>query len=335
MKTTFQLIIFLFIISNPIFGQLECNFNIISEIHTEEEMFFVETIFGDGEKKKYRNRIISKTKEKEKLKLSIGVKSMEKGKLFCESEISNDTLKLQFRVKGKVIDERGELVEIGASKYREVEIEINNLNVIPEVILLNGEEIEETKELYLTFPIQFEIVDGDTINRKDKFGQRQGKWVVKMYSTITESFYKDSKLIEATMTKFYASNNIESEYFYNPTSKVGDVYFRNYFETGEIQEENYQIKETGIFKKKWGSNGVIIQENFYNGEQIEMKQYDKNGKIDCKCKTDVGAESFKGMIICWTTNEFKIPCIFYDDNGKEITKGEKQFKLNYEINPRK
>ena len=334
MKIAIGLILFLTLISDMTFGQLKCSFNIISEIETGEEMFFVEEVFGDGEKRQYRNRIISKAQEDDKLKLFIGVKSMEKGKLFCEVEMSNDTLRLEFRVRGKVIDERGELVEIGPSKYREVEIQVDNLKVEPKVILLNGEEIRESQEMFLTFPVQFDVVEGDTINRKDAYGQRQGRWIKKDVNSITESYYKDSKLTEAKWTDYYVSGKIKFEYFYNPAFKVGDVCFRSYFESGGIQKEDYKIINSGLFKRMWDQDGLLIQENFYTGQQIEIIQYKERGKIDCKCETKVGVESFNGVAVSWQTNEFEIPCIFYDENGEEIGRRKKKFKLNYEIKPR-
>jgi hypothetical protein len=335
MKRAYLLIIPFITVLNSTFGQLQCDFKIISEVQTDEELDFIEEIFGDGEKKKYRNRIIRKTSENDVLKLLIGVKSFEKGDLFCESEMSNDTLFLQFRVRGKVIDGIGKIVEIGESKYREVEIEVNGLNASPKVILLNGEEVEESSELYLTYPIQFEIVDGDTVNRKDEFGQRQGRWIDKMDRVNIESYYVDSKLMKSKMTTMNLSNNVESEEFYNLGLKTGDVYFRSYYETGEIQEENYIVNETGIFKRKWNLSGEIIQENLYNGEEIEINQYDKKGELYCKCITKIGAESFvEEMGISWAKNKYKIPCTFYDKYGNEVSEGKKEFKLNYEINPR-
>ena len=330
MKYGHVIFLLLLTISNSMDGQINCNFNIISEIETGETLFFVEEIFGNGEKKKYRNRIIKRTYTNGQLQLFIGVKSIEKGNFFCKALASKDTLMLQFSILAK----ENEPTETGYYTYREIAIEINGLQISPNTILLNEEEIIESDEKFLTFPASFEIIDRDTVNCTDKYGQRQGKWIEKISHNITESYYKDSQLISASVTEYYASGNIESVYFHKSNLKENEVYFRSYFESGEIKEENYRIINTGIFKKRWYPSGALFQENSYNGNKIEIKQFRKNGLIDCICETKVGVEFFHGKTFCWTTNEFNIPCTFFDNEGNEIEIKERLFKLSYEIRPR-
>ena len=334
MKNSKLLLLFFIWFSNYLNAQIKYDCKVILEIETDEDFFSDQSIFGNGNNKKYRNRIIHQEFSGTDYRLLVGTKSFEKGNPLCNSQIIEDTLKVEFRVKGEIDESGFESVEIGQSKYREVQINFENINQKPKIVLLNGKQIIISKEKFLTFPERHELLGGDTINRIDKFGQKQGTWIEGTAYNKIESLYNNSKLIKGTMSDYSYNGKLKSEYFFLPNYDDGQVYFRSYFDTGKIQEENYRIGRIGKFKKKWHSNGNLYQENFYNGKQIEITQYKENGVLDCKCETQVGVESFKGMIICWTTNNFKILCTYYDENGEAIDKTDKEFKLNYEINPR-
>ncbi|MCB0629742.1 MAG: hypothetical protein R2824_28970 [Saprospiraceae bacterium] len=330
-------ILLLLLVSNSLLAQLPNQYHILSEIDTDEDAEHVEVVFGDGEKKKYRNRIISREKKGETLKLVIAVKSDCIGPLFSEASMEADTLFLKFDVRPEIIDGY-ERVEIGeVIKLRTVELLISGIQKDPNIIYLNEEQIELSSEPYLTFPENFEIDQGDTINRTDRYGQKQGLWVEEYGPlNITESFFKDSKLLHASMFEFYASGALESESFFADTFKIDQAYHKRYDESGNLIEESLAINQTGVFKRKWHANGIKAQENFYDGKLITISQFDEQGRLSCTCETEIGVMELRGYCVLryGGTGEYVIPCTLYDKNGDKMGKKNKTFAMYYDILPR-
>lgn len=319
----------------PMLAQMDCHFTIIEEFDTKETDEFVEFVFGDGEAKKHRNRIINKKIGGDTLKLHLAVKSHEIGELFSSAEMGNDTLYLQFRVRPEVM-EGYERVEIASYfTYREIEMTVAGLQRMPAVIFLNGEEIEQTDEVYLTFPEKYELDGEDTINRIDKYGQKQGVWIGYYGNQVHESLFRDSKMLQCLRMSFYPSGKLKAEDIIVPDARQNTVSFRAYFESGAVAEENYRIGKTGIYKVRWHPNGIKSQENHFDGELIHISQFDETGIIECKCKTEIGVVELNGQHAHWTTNEFDIPCTLYDREGNMTGEKEKKFKLRYDILPGK
>jgi antitoxin component YwqK of YwqJK toxin-antitoxin module len=327
----FFIFLLLLLISNSLPAQLTCQYRILSEIVTDEEIWYVEVVLGDGEKKKHRNRIISREQEGDTLKLVIAAKSDRIGPLFSAADMEADTLFLQFDVQPEKMDGY-ERVEVGeVVKLRTVELTVSGIQKDANIIYLNGEQIELSTEPYLVFPETFEIDQGDTINRKDRYGQKQGLWLEEYgHMKISESFYEDSELLHATWLEFYASGALKSESFFSTSTKVDLVSYRRYDRSGNVIEEELVINETGTFKRKWHSNGMKAQENLYDGQHIIISQFDEVGRLICTCKTEPGFTEPEGYdrYSSTETEKYNIPCTFYDEKGVVVDEKIKVFALS-------
>ena len=170
----------------------------------------------------------------------------------------------------------------------------------------------------ITFGQPFQVFKGDTINRKDNKGLKQGTWR-KYYRTDTlcsETIFKDDKPVGITRT-WYESGKLKGEvrnegkdklsagvtYFENG-KKMAEGYFRNqlkdsiwiYFqETGDTISSIEQYKN-GIPHGSWKvfyKNGVLAHElNYVNGEKHgQVKEFNEEGKVIFEIQYKNGKEN--------------------------------------------
>ena len=73
--------------------------------------------------------------------------------------------------------------------------------------------IELSDEKYITYPVQFELLNGDTINYTDKYGFKQGKWIENITTNELiinrEGFYIDNRCWEGTDTTRFLDGNFK------------------------------------------------------------------------------------------------------------------------------
>ena len=105
----------------------------------------------------------------------------------ADAIIKNDTLYLSFGYKYVIEDtlvENGDSVFIiSFSEYEcdccfEFQYLVRNVNSDTIPVKLNDKLITFHLEKYMTYPIRFEVFKGDTINLVDKYGFRQGLWLI-------------------------------------------------------------------------------------------------------------------------------------------------------------
>jgi len=301
----------------------------IEEKVVDEDLIFADELLADGEWKTIQNRIIFIGNDNANLEIKIGVTSLDLDYSNCYVDIEDDNLRIGFESKNST-----QPIE-NFTTYREIILKITGLNTVPKEFTFEGKKIVVSNEKYNVFKEKFEIIGKDTINRYDKYGERQGLWKTKHQNSEVERHYVDSKLIKAEIRSYFKSGEIEWQYFKNDQTSPKRVSYRSYFETGEIKEEDYVLhKSEGIFKTKWYKTGVISQENSYDGEQITISQFKNNGELNCECKTQIGVDYFKGWISSYHSNKIKILCTYFDSKGKEESRRENEFNLYYDIVPR-
>ena len=130
-----------------------------------------------------QDRIISRELSGDTLELSIGFGA------YCCLEFNgvasgkNDTLYLD------ILQNDGECM---CYCYYEAHFFVMGPKSINIPVKFRGRGIELSTEKWMTFPPEFELFNGDTINYKDKYGMKQGRWFEgrdrKRYSV-----YKDGK----------------------------------------------------------------------------------------------------------------------------------------------
>jgi len=129
----------------------------------------------------------------------------------------------------------------------------------------------------------FEIQNGDTINKIDTNGNKQGYWTdgLKCYdniSNIKEMFYKNDLLDSLYIERYHSNSKIEKQFFYKKGQLNGVC--KSYFENGQLQSE--KLYKDG---RLWSVVCVFSE----NGEKIDfgkiengigvLKRYDSEKKL--------------------------------------------------------
>ena len=93
--------------------------------------------------------------------------------------------------------------------------------------------IELSTEKYWTYEPTFKIVKGDTVDRKDKYGLKQGIWV-----TSEDSF----------------------QYYVNDTLRKWGKVSRQFYGNGRPRQECYKTKDGELLNcRQWKRNGQEIK----------------------------------------------------------------------------
>ncbi len=116
----------------------------------------------------------------------------------------------------------------------------------------------------------YKIYRGDTINRIDLQGRKQGLWLyfndTYKNGIIQQGFYKDGKK-QGEWIVYYKNGNIKSKSFYKDNHIFGPV--TTYYKDGTIREQG-----------RWERNKWVGDYRYYypNGKLKFMWHYDKSGK---------------------------------------------------------
>ncbi len=146
-------------------------------------------------------------------------------------------------------------------------------------ITFRGKEIEQSDEKYKTYPVQFRVLNGDTLNYVDKYGFRQGIWVVGPDTLIRRRYFEYSDNYPVRRVKLFPSGQIESELIrekisFNTTDRPFSGYSEinkliEYYETGQKKRECYNEKKefSNSYEKgkckEWNEKGELIYEGDY------------------------------------------------------------------------
>jgi len=170
----------------------------------------------------------------------------------------------------------------------------------------------------------YELVGGDTINKKDALGKRQGKWVVKGKSKrlpgygpeakVEEGTYKNSKKV-GSWTSYYSNGKKKNEITYKFGRPNGP--YKTYYVNGILEEEgNWKSnRNVGTFKR-YHKNGKVSQAfNFNSTGKREGKQdyYHENGQVMIEGNWNGGKEA--GTLTEYYENgDLKAKKVFADGN---------------------
>lgn len=144
---------------------------------------------------------------------------------------------------------------------------IENVNDEKIKITFRGKEIEQSNEKYLTYPISYQITNGDTTNLTDKYGLRQGLWSFEGLRIVR---YNDNLPIWRTL--FYPSGKIKKEVISEkikleswPDSIYMDTKLIQYFESGLKKKECYHPNSQYYQGtcKEWNEAGELIYEGIF------------------------------------------------------------------------
>ena len=173
----------------------------------------------------------------------------------------------------------------------------------------------------------YEMLNGDTINKKDAMGKRQGRWVVTGKSKrlpgyspdalVEEGSYKDSRKT-GVWTAYYSNGKKKNEITYKYGRPNGP--YKTYYVNGVLEEEgNWKSnRNVGTFKR-YHENGKVSQAfNFNSTGKREGKQtyYYDNGQVMIEGDWAGGKES--GTLTEYYENgDLKAKKVFAEGNLNE------------------
>lgn len=216
-----------------------------------------------------RNRIIEQSMKDDNVFLKLGFWTICCDSFKANAKIESEILKLS-------VKDVGEPKECSCFSYFNFNIKMNG-NSFAEVTV-NDKKIEISKERYDIFPVKYDIVKGDTVNRTDKYGVRQGKWVGDWKNTnnlFGERFglYKNGMLVSTV--QLYPSGQKKSEtireklIWRNSDGKEYLEYndfnlYKEYHENGKLKRYCYSDQYGVHYKdgicKEYEANGDLVYE---------------------------------------------------------------------------
>lgn len=143
---------------------------------------------------------------------------------------------------------------------------------------------------YNSFAQSYELLEGDTINKKDINNKRQGRWLIKANpsknpgfsprAVVAEGYFKDSRK-EGVWKSYFPNGKLKSEITYERSRPRGA--YTLYYDNGNVEEKGIweRTKNTGDFKR-FHENGKVSQDFTFteSGKSSgEQKYYYENGQL--------------------------------------------------------
>jgi hypothetical protein len=228
------------------------------------------TCDGESESFRLRTRIISKELSNGLLTIHIGATATCCVDFVPKTTFINGILNLDF-------DETGTPCECGCCY--EFTYQINGVKDDNIKITFRNKNIEQSDEKYETYPVRFKILNGDTINYVDKYGFKQGIWVLSSDTLRKNRYFEYADNIAVRRVMLYPNGQIESELIsdkisINTFDRPFFGYSRSnklieYYESGQKKKECYNDKnefdndyEKGKCKE-WNEKGELTYEGNY------------------------------------------------------------------------
>jgi hypothetical protein len=114
-------------------------------------------------------------------------------------------------------------------------------------VIFRGKQIEVTSEKYVTFPVRFRLVNGDTINYVDKYGFKQGRWSLPGDSLLARGYLEFTDDVSLIEVKYYPDGKTLSvmtrERIVRDTFGTRYITYTNwnryteYYESGAVKRE--------------------------------------------------------------------------------------------------
>jgi len=123
---------------------------------------------------------------------------------------------------------------------------IKGINATDIIVKLYNQVIELSNEKYKTFAPSYSILNGDTINRTDKYNLKQGLWI----NESKFKKYKDDRII--TWGSLYNNGRMQNQY-----DLKTDTY-REYHQNGKLKMKCYGKANSDLTNcQQWYKNGKL------------------------------------------------------------------------------
>lgn len=215
-----------------------------------------------------------------------------------------------------------------------------SLNYLPKTTTINDSVISPYPDKYKIFPIQFDLIKNDTFNYIDKYGRKQGKWLIpdenfdyepSIDSIYFSGIYQDGNLFHCEFRRYYI-NGILAQ-IHTQTS-VREFSITDFYETGTISSQWIEHK-----------SGASIFQEFYLNKQLktsliesdsfrEFLEFFENGSLK-KIKNNFSEREYysNGALkkeVLYGKQPDKIWAKYYYSNGKIMALQYKKHKHDKE-----
>jgi hypothetical protein len=235
-----------------------------------------------------QDRIVTQHLTNDTFTITLGLVENWMGIRDVKSFINEDSLKFYYETGSVRVDttSKGEIKEyvviITGECYFEFTFTIKGLKKIPKIITLNGNVIGKYFDKYKIYPIEYDIVNCDTVNYKDKYGLKQGKWTIPEYevgrqdSVYFVGFYDDNYLKSCTLQYFKDKEHLIHELKKTDFNLTID---KSYFENGELKGQGIENDTSSLITYLYYPNKRLAEVSVDNREFHEEIVFYENGSV--------------------------------------------------------
>lgn len=270
------------------------------------------------------------------LKIGFGTISNCAGMFNPSVKYYQDTLRINyedFKVTEGILEDGSEVEfteKTTCDCYFESEYKISGLSKNPSVILLNDKHLEYHPDKYKIYAETFQILDGDTVNYKDKYGFEQGLWLLDFpFGGYSIGFQKDGKYITLERKLYHENGQLKSEL---NLDSLGRGFGKSFYEDGVIESIFVQTSKGQTTDISYYPNGNLRSQNLYSGEigDINLLFHD-NGNLKRISGIQTWNEYYETGTLqeqrLFSNNPENIWAIYYYESGETmainyIEKGE-------------
>lgn len=291
-------------------------------------------------------RIVKQFLRNDTMVTTIGVMENCSGISEVNAFINHDTIKFNYIIGKRKYDTLSNgTIRIIKSAARcnccfEFSFRTLGLNYIPTHTTINDSIIKPYPDKYRLFPIKFDLIENDTFNYIDKYGRKQGNWLIPdedfdyepgVDSIYYKGFYYNGYLIRCDFRRYFKNGKIAH---INIHTRERDYAITNYYESGSIQSEWIQHER--------GSNTYQL---FYPNKQLKLSEIEtdsfretlefyENGSLK-KIKNSFSEREYysNGALkkeVLFGKQPDKIWAKYYYSNGKIMALQYKKYKHNKE-----
>ena len=241
-----------------------------------------------------QERIVSQAVQGDIYQVTIGTIANCAGIHAAETAMSGDTLKISYS-QGIMIRKTmptGEPYEEHLYFLCECCFEftftVQGVNRLPGVVAVNDSVLKYYPEKYKIYPVRFQLFEGDTINRVDKYGFRQGYWYEgKEHDGYLSGRFRDDELVSLDRKEYYSPGKLKLVSIRNDTlSAFSTHYYENgalkstYLQAGKYEEEKSfypdgrleKIKAKDLYRTYY-PNGALRSEKPYRSPNHVREQF--------------------------------------------------------------
>jgi len=214
-------------------------------------------------RRQIRERVIAKKRNPDNVEMRIGVWAICCADFKPVAKLQMDTLFLD-------VEDTHLKSPCECSCYYQFTYKIKGLKSDPLEIKFGNRRIDLSNERYLTYAPLYRLVGGDTVDRVDKYGLRQGKWMTSHDSLFISEYYVYNDGLISAKVDLFSSGKVKRETIReilketNSESHYGGLRtIIEYYDSGVKKRQcQLDVHDMGLCKE-WDDKGSLIYEGSF------------------------------------------------------------------------